>query len=44
MPGGERDQVGEALERDGVAVVHELRDGVLEGRDGAHRPALDLFA
>jgi hypothetical protein len=31
---GHRDQVREALERDGVAVVDELGDGLAEGDDG----------
>ena len=31
VAGGERDQVREALERDAVAVVDELRDGLAEG-------------
>ena len=49
VPGGVRDQVREALERDGVSVVHELahrvgkRDGVCHrfrtGRGGPCRPA-----
>ena len=33
LPGGDRDQVGEALQRDGVAVMDEVGDGVGEGRD-----------
>jgi hypothetical protein len=38
VAGGDRDEVGEALQRDGVAVVHQLGDGVGERDDpGAHR-------
>ena len=33
VPGGDGDQVGEALQRDGVAVVDEVGDGVGEGGD-----------
>ncbi|GAB3817889.1 hypothetical protein GCM10028799_22990 [Kribbella italica] len=35
--GGERDQVREALERDGVPVVHVLGDGVGERNWTRHR-------
>jgi hypothetical protein len=35
VPGGERDQVREALERDGVAVVHELGDRVAQASSRA---------
>ena len=30
VPGGEGNQVGEAFERDDIAVVHQLPDGVSE--------------
>ena len=33
VAGGEGDQVREALQRDGVAVVDEVGDGLLEGDD-----------
>ena len=38
VPGGVRDQVGEALERDDVAVAHELVDRVPQRDDLGHRP------
>ena len=37
VAGGERNQVREALEGDGVAVVHEFFDGVSELKDGSQR-------
>jgi hypothetical protein len=33
LPGGDRDQVREAFQRDGVAVVDEVGDGLLQRRD-----------
>ena len=39
VAGGDRDQVGEALQGDRVAVVDELRDRVVERRDDGHAAA-----
>ena len=33
MTRGKRNQVSEPLERDNVAIVHQIRDGLLEGND-----------
>ena len=33
LPGGDRDQVGEALQRDGVPVMDQIGDGIGEGSD-----------
>ncbi|SLH61335.1 Uncharacterised protein [Mycobacteroides abscessus subsp. abscessus] len=38
-PGRHRNQVGEALERDGVAVVHEVGDRVRQRRYIGHEPS-----
>jgi hypothetical protein len=35
VPGGHRDEVGEPLERDRVAVVNHLSDSVGQGGDGS---------
>ena len=43
VAGREADEVREALDGHGVAVAHELRDGVVHGGDlaaGAHRPMM----
>jgi hypothetical protein len=37
LPGGDRDQMGEALQSDRVAVADEGRDGVGEGRQFGQR-------
>jgi hypothetical protein len=39
VTGGEGDQVREALERDGVPVVHELGDRRAQLKDASHRRA-----
>lgn len=38
--GGERDEVGEPLQRHGVAVMNQLRDGLVQGTDVGHVLAL----
>ena len=43
VPGREADQVGEALDRHGVAVVHQVADGVVHAsRPSGHPPAPPL--
>jgi hypothetical protein len=36
VPGGDRNQVSEAFQRHGVAVGHELRNGVAQRCDVSH--------
>ncbi|MNP42996.1 hypothetical protein D3C76_1367910 [compost metagenome] len=44
MPGGSRNQVGEAFEGDAVAVVDELLHGVVEREDFSHCRLLDMLS
>ncbi len=46
MPGGEADEMGEAFNGDGVAVMHEAADGFGHGHElgGGHDPDDNEFA